>query len=161
MLLVNRSGYITFITNCKGFLNIYSLIWIIFELVYSLKSNTIYMMNYMIKKKTEFFSLKKKKVTAAITKPPLFWRLAHQKRQSQFWKFCRGKSSAEVNWSVHPELLPNLPWLYIFYRCTADHNWLSIVVFKRSSGCTLQFTSAELLILHNFQNWECEPITLE
>ena len=42
-----------------------------------------------------------------------------------------------------------------FYRGTADHNWFSIVVFKRSFGCTLQFTSAELLPLHNFQNWDC------
>ena len=27
--------------------------------------------------------------------------------------------------------------------------------FGRSSGCTLQFTSAELLPLHNFQKWDC------
>ena len=38
------------------------------------------------------------------------------------------------------------------YRGTADQNWFSVVVVERSSGCTLQFTSAELLPLHNFQN---------
>ena len=42
-----------------------------------------------------------------------------------------------------------------FYRGTADQNWFNVVVFKRSSGCTLQFPSAELFPLHNFQNWDC------
>ena len=42
-----------------------------------------------------------------------------------------------------------------FYIGTADQNWFSVVVVKRSSGCTLQFTSAEILPLHNFQKWDC------
>ena len=42
-----------------------------------------------------------------------------------------------------------------FYRGTADQNWFRVVVFERSSACTLQFTSAELLPLHNFQKWDC------
>ena len=73
----------------------------------------------------------------------------------RFWKLCRGKSSVEGNWSVQQELLSNPPWLYTFYRGTADQNWFSFVVFEMSSGCTQQFPSAELLPLHNFQNWDC------
>ena len=42
-----------------------------------------------------------------------------------------------------------------FYRGTADQNCCSVVVVKRSSGCTLQFTSAELLSLHKIQRWDC------
>ena len=43
----------------------------------------------------------------------------------------------------------------LVYKGTADQNWFSTAVFERSSGCTLQFTSTELLPLHNFQNWDC------
>ena len=41
-----------------------------------------------------------------------------------------------------------------FYRGAADQNWFRVVVFEKSSGCTLQFTSAELLPLNSFQNWD-------
>jgi len=36
------------------------------------------------------------------------------------------------------------------YKGKAGQNWFSAAIFERSSGCTLQFTSAELLPLHNF-----------
>ena len=42
-----------------------------------------------------------------------------------------------------------------FLSGPADQNWLSVVFFERSSVYTLQFPSAELFPLHNFQNWDC------
>ena len=45
---------------------------------------------------------------------------------------------------------PKSPMTVHFYSGTADQKWFSNVVFERSSNCTLQFTSAELLPLHHF-----------
>ena len=76
-------------------------------------------------------------------------------RQSQFWKLCRGKSSAEVNWSVQPELLSkDHKYKPVLISC-ASMKMYSHGGFGRISGCTLQFTSAELLPLQDFQNWDC------
>ena len=45
-------------------------------------------------------------------------------------KSCRGKSSAEVNWSIQPELLSNLPWLYIFIEAQLIRTGLDLLSLK-------------------------------
>ena len=51
-----------------------------------------------------------------------------------------------------------------FFRGTADQNWFRVVVFERSYGCKLQFTSAELYLYTTFISRiaaACESIPLE
>ena len=59
-------------------------------------------------------------------------------------------------WNVwQPEHSPNLLYSKGIDSHAAAIPLLKVVVFERSSACTLQFTSAELLPLHNFQKWDC------
>ena len=79
-------------------------------------------------------------------------------RQYHFWKLCRGKSSAEVTWSVQPELLSNPPWLYSFYIGTADQNWFSVVVLNLGLPVYTEFPCLKIFPLHNFQKRDCLSI---
>ena len=84
---------------------------------------------------------------------PIPKEYAHMQWQSQFWKLCRGKISAEWNCTA------GAPFKYhntkpVLISC-ASLKMYSHGIFGRSSVCTLQYTSAELLPLHNFQKWDC------
>ena len=86
---------------------------------------------------------------------PIPKEYAHRQRQSHFWKLCRGKSSVDGNWSVQPELPSNPPWLYTFYRGTADQNWFNVVVFYGGIQVCTELSCLKTFPLHNFQNKDC------
>ena len=65
------------------------------------------------------------------------------------FKVCWGKSSAEGNWSVQPELLKNPPWLYIFKYVQLIRTGVVLWSLKGAPVVHCNFP------LHNCQNWDC------
>ena len=64
-------------------------------------------------------------VCMSFTKPPLF-----RKNRLTGSGNPTFESYVDGNWSVQPELLLNPPWMYNFYRGTADQKWFCAVVLK-------------------------------
>ena len=84
---------------------------------------------------------------------PKVW--ASMRRQSHFWKLCRGKilRQGKSVYTGSPK----------FKTTTLNQFWSAVLLlklyshggFERDSCCTLQFPSTELFPLHNFQKWDC------
>ena len=65
---------------------------------------------------------------------------------------------------VQQELLSNPPWLYTFYRGTADQNWFSAVVLTWDSQCTQNFHASRFSLYVTFKSGldaACKSYSLE
>ena len=88
---------------------------------------------------------------------------ANYQTSPTFESYVEGKARYSAI-EVYSQSSFQIPHDYNLSRGTADQNWFTSVVFERSSGCTLQFPSAEIFPLNNFLKRiaaACESIPLE